>query len=159
MTNPAVYENLKVQASNLSSQEGNYTKAQFLADFPEFVGENSQTVLPETMIERYVADANKTVSPRVWGSRYLEAAGLFVAHFCALRLQTYASVGSPTATAGNAEQKGVVKSATMGDTSVSYDNTAITSATEKWGTWNATKYGAQFATMARGIGAAGSFIV
>ena len=47
----------------------------------------------------------------------------------------------------------------MGDTSVSYDNTAINAATERWGTWNATRYGAQLATMARMIGLAGMYVI
>jgi hypothetical protein len=54
---------------------------------------------------------------------------------------------------------GVVKSATMGDTSVSYDNSAITEGTKKWGTWNATEYGAQLVTEARAIGISGSYVV
>jgi hypothetical protein len=54
---------------------------------------------------------------------------------------------------------GVVKQATMGDTSVSYDNSAVTAGTEKWGTWNTTQYGAQLVTMARAIGIAGSYVV
>ena len=61
--------------------------------------------------------------------------------------------------AAKAANAGTVKSASMGDTSVSYDNTAINAATERWGTWNATRYGAQLATMARMIGLAGMYVI
>ena len=84
------------------------------------------------------------------------AAGLYTAHFAALYLQTYSEGASdPAAVAQNAQQTGVVKSTTMGDTSVSYDNTAVTSGIEKWGAWNATKYGQQLITYARLTGMGG----
>jgi hypothetical protein len=47
----------------------------------------------------------------------------------------------------------------MGDTSLTYDNTAINSGTEKWGAWNLTRYGSQLATMARMIGIAGMYAI
>ena len=78
----------------------------------------------------------------------------------ALYLKTYAESSANAAqAAGSGDVVGVVKTATMGDTSVSYDNSAVTAGTEKWGTWNATQYGAQLVTMARGLGIAGSFVI
>jgi hypothetical protein len=47
----------------------------------------------------------------------------------------------------------------MGDTSISYDNSAINEGSAKWGTWNATQYGAQLATMARMLGIGGTYVI
>ena len=46
----------------------------------------------------------------------------------------------------------------MGDTQISYDNSAVTIGTEKWGSWNATQYGQQLATLARLVGMGGMWI-
>lgn len=73
-------------------------------------------------------------------------------------LKTYApSSDSASQVANGASQVGVVKAAAMGDTSISYDNSAITAGTEKWGAWNATQYGAQLVTMARMVGMGGMY--
>ena len=53
----------------------------------------------------------------------------------------------------------MLPTATLGDTSISYDNTATNAGTEKWGTWNLTRYGSQLATMARMIGIAGMYAI
>lgn len=160
MTNPAIYEEAKIVASGAASgRPGTYTVALFLADHPEFTDANNAALLPETIIGSYVDMANDTVSPDLWGSYYTLAAGLFVAHMCALRLQTYATHSTAAETAGNSAQEGVVKSATMGDTSVSYDNTAVTEGTKKWGAWNLTKYGSEFVTYAKLLGLSGAFYV
>ena len=54
---------------------------------------------------------------------------------------------------------GVVKSATLGDSSVTYDTSALTAGTEDWGDLNATTYGQMLANRARFIGAAGTFVM
>ena len=82
-----------------------------------------------------------------------------MAQFSALYLKTYAP-GSRNAAqaAGKASQVGMVKEAAMGDTTLSYDNSAVTAGTEKWGTWNATQYGQQLVTMARQVGMGGMLV-
>ena len=88
------------------------------------------------------------------------AAGLYTAHFSALYLQTYApACASAAQAAARAQQTGAVKSATIGDTNISYDNSAITAGTEKWGAWNATQYGQQLVTMARLVGMGGMYVI
>ena len=157
-----VFENEKIIASGIAhTGAGTYSSALFLVDFPQFKKNGQGTSLvPDTMLQTFIGMANDSIFPDVWGSSYQYAAGLFVAHFCAMYLQTYAD-GSPNAAAvaGNSGNVGTVKSATMGDTSVSYDNSAVTAGTEKWGTWNATKYGAQLVTLARSLGIAGSYVI
>ena len=170
-SNPAIplFEYAKRVAANIApyGEKGDYTAEQFKADFPQFykktthAGEDVYTsLIPGTMLTQFIDLANDSIMPSRWGSQFRYAAGLFVAHWSALYLKTY-SDGSPNAAAvaSKAGQVGNVASATMGDTSISYDNKSIDAGTEKWGTWNATQYGAQLATMARMLGIGGTYVI
>lgn len=176
--NPAIpaFEAAKRTAANIPApdESGDYTVAMFMTDFPEFC-EKVETppeeeggtptisyslLVPQATVERYVSMANKSVLPSRWGDSWRDAVGLYTAHLTALRMQTY-SDGSPSASAAatKAQNVGMVSRASMGDTLISYDNGAITAGTEKWGTWNSTRYGAQLVTMARMIGIAGTLVI
>ncbi len=170
-SNPSIplFEYAKRVAANIApyGDKGDYTAGMFQADFPQFFSKTTvegvttyTSLLPQTMLTQFIDLANDSVMPSRWGGQFRYAAGLFVAHWSALYLKTY-SDGSPStgAVASNAGQVGNVASATMGDTSISYDNKAIDAATEKWGTWNATQYGAQLATMARMLGIGGTYVI
>lgn len=98
---------------------GTYSKEMFREDFPQFcqiytqMGSDEEPVkflLPETMLQTFIAQANDSVLPSRWGSLWRYAAGLYVAHFSALYLKTYAP-GSRNAAqaAGKASQVGMVK--------------------------------------------------
>lgn len=172
-TNPMApyFMEAKSAAANVPQpgEQGNYTKVLFREDFPQFTKittseEDGQELVidlvPEKMLRNFIIQANESILPSRWGSMWQYAAGLYVAHFAALYLKTYSS-GSDNArqAAAGAEQTGVVKSAIMGDTSISYDNNAITAGTEKWGAWNATQYGSQLITMARMVGMGGMLAI
>ena len=77
----------------------------------------------------------------------------------AVRKGTFDAVSYTHLAAAKAQPAGVIKSATMGDTTVSYDNSAVTIGTEKWGSWNATQYGPQLATLARQVGMGGMYVI
>jgi hypothetical protein len=169
--NPMIpyFENMKRASANITpyGEVGNYTADMFLSDFPQVykkTEEEGETVytplIPQSMLDQFIQQANESIIPSRWGTQWRYAAGLFVAHWSALYLKTY-SDGSPNAqvVASMADQKGNVSSATMGDTSISYDNKAVNEGTAKWGTWNATQYGAQLATMARMIGIGGMYVI
>ena len=161
----------KVSAANVvqPGEQGEYTPEMFWQDFPQFTktipsedeGEEiKESLVPETMLLQFIGQANDSVLPSRWGSMWRYAAGLYVAHFAALYLKSYSS-GSDSATqaASGADQIGVVRSTSMGDTSISYDNSAINAGTQKWGTWNATQYGSQLSTMARMVGMGGMYAI
>lgn len=170
----------KASAANVpqSGEHGEYTAEMFQQDFPQFTkiissedeesgnegGEDRNEVrvslVPESMLLLFIRQANDSVLPSRWGSMWRYAAGLYTAHFAALYLKSYSS-GSDSAAqaAGSADQVGVVKSASMGDTSISYDNSAVTAGMEKWGSWNATQYGSQLITMARMVGMGGMYAI
>lgn len=171
-TNPmtAKFQAAKEQAANLtqSGERGAYTEEMFREDFPQFTKkvtpENDgdpeiQDLLPKGILQMFLEQVNDSVLPSRWGSMWRYAAGLYLAHFAAMYLKTYAPESSGAAqAAAKAQPAGVIKSATMGDTSVSYDNSAVTIGTEKWGSWNATQYGQQLATLARLVGMGGMWI-
>lgn len=170
--NPMVplFAGVRRVAANIPApgEQGDYTLALFQQDFPEFFIRNTvmapgegeyAPMLPESIMQMMIDSANASVIPSRWGTDWRLAVGLFTAHLCALRIQTYADGSTPGATAGNAANVGTVKNATMGDTSIGYDNAATNAGTEKWGAWNLTKYGTQLATMARMIGIAGTYAI
>ena len=132
----------------------------FRLDFPQFYTDEGASLVPSSMLEQFIDLANDSVLPSIWGKQWRYAAVLFVAHWSALYLKTY-SDGSPNAAAvaSKAGHQGLVASATLGDTSISYDNSAEVAGTEKWGMWNATQYGSQLATMARMIGIGGIYVI
>ena len=149
---------LKANAANIPQQgeHGDYTADMLKTDFPQFFNKDGTCLAPEVMLNLFINQANDSVLPSRWGTSWRYAAGLYTAHFLAMYLKTYAPASeSASQAADKASQVGVVKNATMGDTSITYDNSAVTAGTEKWGTWNATQYGSQLVTMARQIGMGG----
>ena len=171
-SNPMIpfFENAKRAAAHLPpyGEKGTYSAEHFQQDFPQFYtktedGEGTVVyapLVPLSMLEQFIDLANNSVIPSIWGTQWRYAAGLFVAHWASLYLKTYQD-GSPNAAAvsSKAGQNGLVASATLGDTSISYDNASIDAGTEKWGTWNETLYGSQLATMARMIGIGGIYVI
>ncbi|WP_143321034.1 DUF4054 domain-containing protein [Clostridium sp. HBUAS56010] len=149
---------------------GTYTKEMFLTDFPQFKKkqvsqeeeEESQIVslVPDSMLQVFINNSNASILPSRYGDIWRYAAGLYVAHFSALYLKTYSDgSATPARAAATGQQTGLVKEATMGDTTIRYDNEAITEASAKWGSWNATQYGQQLVTMARMIGMGGMYVI
>lgn len=160
--NPMIpaFERAKGVASHIpvTDEAGTYTAAMFAEDFPQFF--SGAESIPAGMLEQFVTLANKSVLPSAWGDWWRYAAGLFTAHWAALYLKTYNDGTQPGASVAAASgQTGLVASATLGDTSISYDNTAINAGTVKWGTWNATIYGSQLATLARSVGIGGMYVI
>lgn len=159
-----LFEGAKRTAANIPApgEQGNYSAEDFAEDYPEFytLADGVYTpMLPAAMLDRFIQSANAAVIPSRWGSDWRLAVGLYTAHLVALRMQTYADGSTPGAAASNSANVGTVKSASMGDTSISYDNAATNAGTEKWGAWNLTKYGSQLATMARMLGIAGTYVI
>lgn len=146
----------------VSGEKGNYTLEMFLADRPEFFSgaDPPEPLLPEKVLQAFIDQANDSILPSRWSSMWELAAGLYVAHFAALFLKTYQpgeTTGSQTAAAS--APSGLLSSAKMGDTSLTFDNSAIVEGTKEWGAWNATTYGQQLITYARMIGMGGMYVI
>lgn len=151
---------VRAAAANIGQSQGNYTAEQFQQDFPQFFAPDGVSLVPCSMLTEIINMANASVQPDKWLESWRYAVGLYVAHYATLYLRTYAQ-SSPTAAqaAASGALVGVVKSATLGDSSVSYDTSALTKGTENWGDLNATAYGQMLANRAKLIGAAGSYAI
>lgn len=153
---------VRAAASNVSGgTPGNYTADMFQEDFPQFFSKQSgAALLPDTMLEEFIRQANAAVTPDRWLDSWRYAAGLYVAHYATLYLRTYADGSAgPAQAAATGALVGVVKSAALGDSSVTYDTDALTKATADWGGLNATQYGQLLATKARLVGMGGTYAI
>ncbi len=151
---------IREEAANLGKVRGNYTVDMFLLDFPQFFNGDKETLVPISMLNGFIEQANAVIQPDKWLDFWRYAAGLYVAHYSTLYLRTYAesSVSSSQAAATGA-LVGIVSSATLGDSSISYDTNALTKATENWGDLNATQYGQMLASKARLVGLGGTYVI
>lgn len=151
---------VRATAANIAKGQGNYTAEMFQQDFPQFYSPDGTCLVPATMLGEFVSMANACILPDKWLESWRYGAGLYVAHYATLYLRTYAE-NSPSAAqaAATGALVGVVKSATLGDSSVSYDTTAITKGTEEWGDLNATTYGQMLANRAKLVGMGGSYVI
>lgn len=151
---------VRAAAANIGQSQGDYTAQEFQQDFPQFFTPDGVSLVPCSMLTEIINMANASVQPDKWLESWRYAVGLYVAHYATLYLRTYAQ-SSPTAAqaASSGALVGVVKSATLGDSSVSYDTSALTKGTENWGDLNATTYGQMLANRAKLIGAAGSYAI
>lgn len=156
---------VRAAAANIGQSQGNYTAEMFQQDFPQFyTAETEETpaacLVPATMLSEIISMANASVQPDKWLESWRYAVGLYVAHYCTLYLRTYAeSSATPSQAAASGALVGVVQSATLGDSSVSYDTSALTKGTEDWGDLNATTYGQMLANKAKLIGMAGTLVI
>ena len=152
---------VRAAAANLGSgAPGTYTAEQFQEDFPQFFNSWGQPLLPASMLEEIIRMANAAVQPDRWGEGWRYAVGLYVAHYVTLYLRGYAASNeTPNGAAASGALGGMVKGATLGDASVSYDTAAITAGTEDWGDLNSTTYGQMFANRAKLIGMAGMLVI
>ncbi len=151
---------VKAAASNIGHCKGNYTAEIFAEDFPQFFDKDGKSVVPESILQMFIDRANESVQPDKWQSGWRYAAGLYVAHYITMYMRTYApSASGPDQAAATGALQGVVKSARLGDTSITYDTDALTKATEGWGSLNATVYGQMLASEARLMGLGGTYVI
>lgn len=156
----APFAGVRAAASGLGQTTGDYTTAQFKAEYPQFCDAEGKCFLPDVQLEEIVKMANASIQPDKWLDSWHYAAGLYVAHYATLFLRTYAEHSATAAqAAASGALVGVAKSATLGDSSVTYDTSALTAGTESWGDLNATTYGQMLANRAKLIGAAGCYVI
>ena len=144
-----------------------YAVADFVAFYPKFgtVGADDTYTgpLPLPVIQAYVSLASASLMQARYRENWPIVMALFVAHFCTLYLDSEAAyldnpTGAPTAAAiaASGAASGIAVSQSAGD--VSYSIETLTSQLGGWGTWNLTRYGQQFVTMARVTGMGPIFI-
>lgn len=151
---------VRAAAANLGQGRGDYTVEQFQTDYPQFFTAEGVSLLPPPMLCKVIDMANTAVQPDKWLDSWRFAVGLYAAHYVTLFLRGYSpSSDSPQQAAASGALVGVVKSATLGDSSVTYDTSAITAGTEDWGDLNSTTYGQMLANRAKLIGLAGMTVI
>lgn len=154
------FAGVRTAAANISREKGAYTAELFQEDFPQFFNEAMICLVPPAMLEEFIRQANAAIAPDKWTDGWRYCCGLYVAHQASLYLRTYAeSSATPAQAAATGALVGVVKSAALGDSSVSYDTDALTKATADWGDLNATQYGQILATRARLAGMGGTYAI
>nr|DAD70852.1 MAG TPA: head to tail adaptor [Siphoviridae sp. ctvok7] len=151
---------VRAAAANIGWGKGSYTVEQFQQDYPQFFNAEGNFLGSLPMLEQIIDMANTAVQPDKWLDSWRYAVGLYVAHYVTLSLRGYAASNeTPEQAAASGALVGMVKSATLGDASVTYDTAAITAGTEDWGDLNSTTYGQMFANRAKLIGLAGTYII
>lgn len=152
------FQGVREAAANTGGSRGCYTAEMFLEDFPQFFNKAMICLVPYGLLGDFIRQANGAISPDRWLEGWRYAAGLYVAHNAALYLRTFAeSSDTPAQAAATGATVGVVKSAALGDSSVTYDTDALTKATADWGDLNATQYGQILASRARLVGMGGTY--
>ena len=152
------------KASNIGQRVGDYTSEMFKADFPQFYTSVGDCHVPDTVLAEFIRQANAIILPDKWFDGWRYAAGLYVAHNATMYLRTLPAstnphTDSPAQAAALGQVIGTVKSASLGDASVSYDDGASTTGTAEWGDLNATTYGQLLANKAKLIGMGGSYVL
>ena len=151
---------VKAAAANIGTGVGDYTVEQFREDYPQFFNSEGNFLGSLPMLEEIIRMANVSIQPDKWLDSWRYAVGLYVAHYATLSLRGYAASNeTPQQAAASGALVGMVKSATLGDASVTYDTAAITAGTEDWGDLNSTTYGQILANRAKLIGMAGTYII
>ena len=155
------FDGVIARASNIGRESGDYTAEMFQADFPQFFKENGTPWVPAGMLSALIAQVNSSIQKDKWLESWRYAAGLYTAHLATMYLRS--GMPAPSATISQAASAGqvigTVKSASLGDASVSYDDSAATAGTEEWGILNATSFGQQLASMAKLVGMGGSYVL
>ena len=147
---------VRAAAANIACGQGNYTVEDFRADYPQFFNKEGYFLGSLPMLEQIIRMANGSIQPDRWLDGWRYAVGLYVAHYATLSLRGYAESNE---TPASGALVGMVKSAALGDASVTYDTAAITAGTEDWGDLNSTTYGQILANRAKLIGMAGTLVL
>ena len=151
---------VKSAAANIGSSVGNYTVEEFQEDYPQFFNPEGEFLGSPAMLAQIIKMANVSIQPDKWLDGWRYAVGLYVAHYVTISLRGYAASNeTPAAAAASGALVGMVKSAKLGDASVTYDTAAITAGTEDWGDLNSTTYGQILANRAKLIGMSGTYVI
>ena len=165
------YSSLIAQASNIFPGGDNPPfdwTTDFLSVYPQYGSiivtnpDGSTTTtdkVPPYVREMFLAMANSTVLEKRWKDSWKYGMCLFLAHHCHLYMQTSAPVDALIGKVMSlGKPQGLASSKSVGDVSVSYDFGTISEALARWGTWNLTTYGQQFANYARLLGKGGMYV-
>lgn len=161
---------LNMAARRVAPNSRLFTEDMFFEYMPQFQKEEVKEVngkqikerislIPQKALETFLDMANKNILEQRWYEKWEYACALYVAHYSLLYLRDYKEKSENIAEATEASPTGVVSSSSLGDASISYDNSMITQSLQKWGVWASTNYGQQLVNEARLIGMGGAFVI
>ncbi len=117
------------------------------------------SLIPTNPLNIFLEMANSNILKSVWFEKWKYACALYTAHYTTLYLKSYKESSPDIQTATEGAGGGNISSISLGDTSISYDNSAFTTAGQEWGLWATTPYGQQLITEAKLLGKGGLFII
>lgn len=130
-----------------------YAISDFIAVYPQFGPDSSGTyVVPETMIQNFINMATSSLQQIRWQDMWTMGMAWYVAHFCALYIQSMASASDATA---------VIRERTQAVGFTTEEHAKDISATKVYGgakkgsqpsNWELTVFGQQLMAMAKLVG-------
>lgn len=163
------WENIKNKAANkVVSNTDIFTEDIFFEYMPQFTikkiiknnsgkeFEDRESLIPQKPLENFIRMANDNILQCKWFDKWEYACSLYVAHHATLYLKSYSdSSKSIKDLISKSTPNGLVASSSLGDASISYDN-SMTTNMSKWGPYSLTTYGQILIQEAKllGIGAA-----
>lgn len=138
----------KVETEEIEDDDGN-----------KIIQKIRKSLIPEKILDLFVNMANKNILECVWFEKWDYACALYIAHYVAMYLKTYKDSSETPEDASNSGIGGNISSTSLGDASISYDNSSISTLAQKWGVWASTLYGQQLVTEAKLNGIGGAYFI
>lgn len=150
-----IFFNLRTQASNIKRPNNTtYTTEEFLATYPQFGG----GIIPEAVLGSYLEMANAVVSEVRFGAMWKYAIELFAAHMISVWLMGFQEEGTPAAeVVAQCSNIGVITSESADGVSYSLDTSALQDLAG-WADFKLTRYGIQYAALAKRLARGGMYI-
>jgi hypothetical protein len=131
----------------------------FLLLYPQFGDNAGSPIVPQVVIQIYIDIAANSIQQARYRGAWKIAAGLFVAHFCQLWLQTSSlPTDGSERIAAKGQVLGITTSESVDGVSYSVDTSAFMQDLDGFAAWKTTAYGLQLATLAKLYGKGGMVI-
>lgn len=148
-------------AANIKGGENPpFSAEDFKAIYPQFWDNEGNTLVPEAVLEMYIAFADSFVKESRYHDAWKVCMSLVVAHFLVLYLRTM-SADPDSGAVGvikAAETKGLVASKSVDGVSVSYDFSTALADLDGWADWKTTEFGIQYITIAKNYMRGGMYV-
>lgn len=132
-----------------------YTLDDFFGFYPQF-----KDIVPDVVVNSFLELANNSLQYRRYFGQWKFCMSLFIAHFLTLYLESVSDNDTPSAdeVISSAAVRGIVTSESVSGVSYSQDVSTITNDLNGWAQWKLTKYGVQFASIAKLMGKGGVLV-
>lgn len=146
-------------AENFFELMPQFTKKESFTNDEGQVIEVRKSLIPDNVLNMFIDMANKNILEQRWYEKWEYACSLYIAHYSILYLRNYKEQSESKEEVSEAGGIGLISSTSLGDASISYDNSLITQSLQKWGVWATTPYGQQLVNEAKLLGLGGAFFI